>query len=243
MAYGERAAAAFVGARHLARDGLSGWREAVGRYLGPRPGMRLLDLGSGTGAWAAAFVEWYGIEVVAVEPAAAMRDRSVCRPVLAGDAAAIPLPDGSVDGVWMSTVIHHVPDLGAAAAEIRRVLRPGGPVLIRSAFAGRAENITLFRYFREAVRVLDTFPGVDDVRAAFATADFGYVALEPVPQVTADSLGAAVARMDRDAHTPLKLLTDEEYETGLARLRAAAGTATGPVVDSLDLLVLRQPLS
>jgi hypothetical protein len=80
------------------------------------------------------------------------------------------------------------------------------------------------------------------VRAAFATVGFAYVALEPVPQVTADSLKTATDQLRRDAHTPLKLITDAEYETGLARLQAAAATdtETGPVVDALDLLVLRK---
>jgi ubiquinone/menaquinone biosynthesis C-methylase UbiE len=35
--------------------------------------------------------------------------------VLEGDASAIALPDSSADGVWLSLVIHHVPDLEAAA--------------------------------------------------------------------------------------------------------------------------------
>ena len=189
--------------------------------------------------WAAAFAELVGIDVVAVEPSEAMRARSAHHGVVGGDATAIPLADGSVDGAWLSTVIHHVPDLGAAAAELRRVLRPGAPVLIRSAFAGRHEGITLFRYFPEAIRVLDTYPGVADVRRAFATADFDYVALEPVPQVTFDCLGTAVERLCRDAHTPLKLITDAEYAAGVSRLRVAAETEVGPVVDTLDLLVLR----
>jgi hypothetical protein len=37
----------------------------------------------------------------------------------------------------------------------------------------------------------------------------------------------------------LKLISDVAYAAGLARMRAAAETETGPVVDSLDLLVLR----
>ena len=41
-----------------------------------------------------------------------------------------------------------------------------------------------------------------------------------------------------DAHTPLKLITDAEYDAGVARLRAAAETEAGPVIDALDLLVL-----
>ena len=87
--------------------------------------------------------------------------------------------------------------------------------------------------------MLDTYPGVADVCAAFATAGFVRVALEAVPQVSAESLGTAASQLRRDAHTPLKLISDAEYEAGLARLRAAAESGTGPVVDELDLLVLR----
>jgi ubiquinone/menaquinone biosynthesis C-methylase UbiE len=240
IAYNSHAAAAFEATRHLPDEGLAGWHAAVTRHLNPRPGTRLLDLGAGTGMWARTFTDWYdNIEVIAVEPAEAMRARCRHPQVIAGDAAHIPLDRGSVDAAWLSTVIHHVPDLAAAARELRRVLRPGGPVLIRSAFAGRHHGITLFRFFPEAVRVLNTYPSVHDVEAAFATAGFATVRLEPVPQTTAPSLQEIAATMRREAHTPLKLITDEEYATGLARLHEAARTESGPVVDALDLLVLR----
>jgi len=240
IAYHDHEAAAFEATRHLSEHGLAAWREAVTRNLDPRPGTRLLDLGAGTGRWARAFTDWYDdIDVIAVEPAEAMRARCRHPKVVAGDAAGIPLADRSVDAAWLSTVIHHLPDLTAAARELRRVLRPGGPVLIRSAFAGRHHAITLFRFFPEAIRVLDTYPSVEDVEAAFATAGFSTVSLEQVPQVTAPSLGEAAATLRREAHTPLQLITDEEYAAGLARLRRAAATGTGPVIDALDLLVLR----
>jgi hypothetical protein len=119
------------------------------------------------------------------------------------------------------------------------VLRPGGPVLIRSAFAGRHHGIGLFRFFPEAIRVLDTFPTVDDVEAAFASASFTTVSFEPVPQLTAPSLREIAANLRREAHTPLQLITDDEYASGLARLHRAAQTESGPVIDALDLLVLR----
>lgn len=239
MAYGHDEASALAENRGLPDAGLAAWRAAVARQLAPRDGMRVLDLGAGTGYWARAFTCWYGVEVIAVEPSEAMRARSSYPRMVAGDAAAIPLADASVDGAWISTVIHHLPDLPAAAAELRRVLRPGAPVLIRSAFAGRHAGIALFRYFPEAVRVLDTYPGIADVCAAFETAGFAPVALQPVPQVTAPSLRAAADEIRRAAHMPLMLITDEEYAAGLARLRAAASRTTGPVVDTLDLLALR----
>ncbi|MFI7214249.1 class I SAM-dependent methyltransferase [Micromonospora maritima] len=241
IAYHDADAEAFAATRHLTDDGLTAWRAAVARHLDPRPGMRLLDLGAGTGSWARAFTTWFpGVEVVAVEPSAAMRARCAFAPLVAGDAAHVPLADRSVDGVWVSTVIHHVPDLAAAARELHRVLRPGAPVLIRSAFAGRHEAITLFRYFPEAIRVLDSYPGVADVAAAFAGAGFSTVAVEPVPQVTAASLREAAAGLRREAHTPLQLITDGAYAAGLVRLREAARVEDGPVIDALDLLVLRR---
>jgi SAM-dependent methyltransferase len=239
IAYDDRDAAAFEATRHIAASGLTAWRAAVTRHLAPGTGTRLLDLGAGTGMWAQAFTGWYGIDVIAVEPSAAMRARCSHPHVLPGDAGAIPLPDDSVDAAWLSTVLHHVPDLPAAARELRRVVRPGGPVLIRSAFAGRHQAITLFRFFPEAVRVLDTYPGVPDVEAAFAASGFTMTAVEQVPQVSAPSLRAFATALRREAHTPLQLISDDEYAAGLARLRRAAETRTGPVVDALDLVVLR----
>jgi SAM-dependent methyltransferase len=240
IAYDDDDAAAFEGSRHVSDPGLAAWREAVSRHLDPRPGTRLLDLGAGTGMWARAFIDCYpDIEVIAVDPAQAMRARCPYPHVRPGDAASIPLDDSSVDAAWLSTVIHHVPDLTAAARELRRVLRPGAAVLIRSAFAGRHHAITLFRFFPAAVRVLDTYPSVDDVEAAFATAGFVTVSFEQVPQTTAASLREVAATIRREAHTPLQLITDDEYAAGLVRLHDAAQTEPGPVVDALDLLVLR----
>jgi len=61
--------------------------------------------------------------------------------VLDGTASRVPLPDASGDAVWLSLVIHHIPDLEVAAHEIRRVLRPGAPILIRQGFPDRYEPL------------------------------------------------------------------------------------------------------
>ncbi len=133
---------------------------------------------------------------------------------------------------WRAAISRHL-------APRRGMLRPGAPVLIRSAFPGRHHGIGLFRYWPEAIAALDTFPSIASVRTAFATAGFSYVTLEPVRQVTAPSLAAIAATARREAHTPLMLISDDAYQAGLARLRAAAATQPGPVIDTLDLLVLR----
>src|SRR5438874_71809 len=134
ISYDEHTAAAFKAVREVTRDGLSEWRDAIGRHLRPSPGMTLVDVGAGTGAFASALSDWFALRVLAVEPSAAMREHIPRTPSiqpLSGDASALPLPDASADAAWLSLVIHHIPDLTIAAREIRRVVRPGAPVLVR----------------------------------------------------------------------------------------------------------------
>ncbi|HEU5469473.1 MAG TPA: methyltransferase domain-containing protein [Actinophytocola sp.] len=252
ISYDDEAAAAFKAVREVPRDGLGHWREAIRRYLDPMPGMSVVDIGAGTGAFAATFNDWFGLSVYAVEPSAAMRAQIPARPgiaVLAGEAGAIPLPDGSVDGAWLSTVLHHIPDLEAAAHEIRRVLRPGAPVLFRQGFPGRgdwASSWWVHRWFPETIRVVDTWPTVEQTCQAFAAAGFRQDGLEPVPETYRTSLAEFLAQADtfRRADSPMRTLTDEEFLRGKERLRRAAREAEqtpGPQSRTswVDLLVLR----
>ena len=246
ITYDDQTAAAFKAVREVPRDGLGAWREAVRRHLRPSPRMTVVDIGAGTGAFSAAFSDWFGLSMLAVEPSAAMRAQIPRRQgiqVLEGHASALPLPDGSADGAWLSLVIQHIPDLEAAACEIRRVLRPGAPVLIRGGFSGRADTTHTFpwEFFPETARTVNTFPSVEQACQAFATAGFRRDALEQVPE-TLTSLAEFLARADtfRRADTTMRGLTEEEFMRGKERLRRAAQAhSPEPRTNWLDLLVLR----
>jgi SAM-dependent methyltransferase len=250
ITYDEQTAAAFKEVREVPRDGLSEWREAVGRHLRPSQGMTLVDIGAGTGAFAAAFSDWFDLSVLAVEPSAAMRDQIPRTPaieVLAGSASVLPLPDESADAAWLSLVIHHVPDLEVAAHEIRRVLRPGAPVLIRQGFAGtNHDGIELVRWFPETARTIDTFPSVAETCSSFAAAEFDMDALEQVRETHPTSLADFLGQVDtfRHADTTMRDLTEDEFARGKERLRRAVRLARNtanlePRSNWLDLLVLR----
>jgi SAM-dependent methyltransferase len=92
-------------------------------------GRDVLDLAAGTGKLTSLLVQKYS-HVVAVEPLASMR--ALITPeaeVLDGTAEAIPLPDASVDAVFVAEAFHWF-DSRAAVAEIARVLRGGGAVVV-----------------------------------------------------------------------------------------------------------------
>jgi SAM-dependent methyltransferase len=137
-------------------EGPVGWQErsrsfgsVAGGYSSVRPGypddvvafavggaeraarrLRVLDLAAGTGLLTAPIAA-AGHDVVAVEPAAGMLTQLATRlpsvPALEGTAEAIPLPDADVDVVTAGQAAHWF-DPVPAAAELRRVLRPGGAV-------------------------------------------------------------------------------------------------------------------
>jgi ubiquinone/menaquinone biosynthesis C-methylase UbiE len=251
ITYDDQTAAAYKAVREVPRDGLGGWREAVRRHLRPSPRMTVVDIGAGTGAFAAAFSDWFDLAILAVEPSAAMRAQIPRRPgirVLDGHASALPLPDRSADGAWLSLVIHHIPDLEAAACEIRRVLRPGAPVLIRGGFRRPGADTTHtfpWGFFPETARTTDTYPSVEQACQAFATAGLLRDALEQVPE-TLTSLAEFLDQADnfRRADSPMRGLTEEEFLRGKERLRRAVQDAGHTAraetrTNWLDLLVLR----
>lgn len=254
ISYDEPTAAAYKAVREIPRDGLAECREAVRRHLRPSTGMTLVDIGAGTGAFAAAFSDWFDLSVLAVEPSAAMRDQIPRTPsiqVLEGSASALPLPAESADAAWLSNVIQHIPDLGVAAHEIRRVLRPGAPVLIRAGmshqgFPDRYDGVENVRWFPETARTVDTFPSVEETCRTFAAAGFHQDALEQVRETYPTSLADFLDRVDtlRQADTTMRGLSEDEFLRGKERLRRAVRQAEDTAnpqtrSNSLDLLVLR----
>lgn len=244
--YDEQVAAAFKESREIPREGLGEWREAIRRHLRPFAGMTVLDIGAGTGQYSSAFVDWFDIHVVAVEPSAAMRSRIPRTPSIeafAGDAMSLPLVDGSADGAWLSLVIHHIPDLDAAAREIRRVLRPGAPVLLRQAFPDRPlDGVEMIRWYPETVRLVMTYPTLEATCAAFAAAGFRRESVEQVREFRPGSLEDFLSQADilRRADTTVRALTEAEFQRGKERLRRAVENGdTEPRTNVLDLLVLR----
>lgn len=135
-------------------------RRALAR-AGLRPGMRVLDVGVGTGLMAreAAGLVGSSGHVTGVDPSPGMLQNAVV-PVgvrlLSGRAEALPLPDGAVDFISMGYALRHVADLAVAFGEFARVLAPAGRlcVLEITSPAGRMRRTLLKTYMRGLVPFL-----------------------------------------------------------------------------------------
>jgi ubiquinone/menaquinone biosynthesis C-methylase UbiE len=95
---------------------------------------RVLDAGCGNGNYLAALSARHHLgPIVGVDLSHGMVSAARIRadaPLAAGDVAALPVRDGAVDVALCMHVLYHLDDQGVGAAELRRVVRPGGRALL-----------------------------------------------------------------------------------------------------------------
>ncbi len=93
---------------------------------------RVLEVGGGEGELAERVVRELGSELVGVDQSERMVELQRARALDArvGDAQDIPFPDGSFDLAIAAWMLYHVPDVDRALAELARVLRPGGRLVV-----------------------------------------------------------------------------------------------------------------
>lgn len=113
------------------------WSDAIRRLVDPH-GLRVADIGCGGGIYSLAFLDLGARSVAGVDFSQAMlsaaTERAAGRPGIGftqGDAEATGLPTGSFDLVFERALIHHLPRLDACFAEARRLLAPGGSLLVQ----------------------------------------------------------------------------------------------------------------
>jgi ubiquinone/menaquinone biosynthesis C-methylase UbiE len=131
-------AANYDEARALTPGRSARWQRLLSSHVDRTAISLVVDLGCGTGRFSGMLAAALGAQVIGLDPSEKMIDqaqrKSATSAVFARALAhELPLPESSVDLMFMSQIYHHLPDPPAVARECRRILRAGGYVCIRTA--------------------------------------------------------------------------------------------------------------
>jgi ubiquinone/menaquinone biosynthesis C-methylase UbiE len=214
--------------RRYAGQEYPGIERALCDFLGERPG-RVLEVGCGTGYWLA----------LAARPAAGVAGTDLSAGMLArarrrlpdaalarGRAEALPWRAGAFGRVFCVNAYHHFPKKLGFLVEARRLLGPGGGLLIAGLdpHAGR-DRWWVYDYFDPTLPLdLERYPAGQQLREALDAAGFCRIATSEVHHLVAEvpaRLALERGLIDPGSTSQLTHLTAEEYQAGLARLQEA----------------------
>jgi ubiquinone/menaquinone biosynthesis C-methylase UbiE len=219
-------------------------RAASPSVLGPlssalsgAPGKRLVDIGGGTGNYAAALAldGWQPL-VVDRSPEMLERARDKGLETIEADAQRLPLEDESVDAAILVSMLHHVQSPALALAEARRILRPGGRIAVMAFTREDIEDLWLLDFFPSSrewmlathpslAALLEQLPGAELVPLVYEDIeDASLAAMASRPEMLLESSQreqtSYFERMARDHPA--------ELEAGLRRLRAQIDSGSPP---------------
>jgi len=216
--------------RYLYND-YSGVERAVTAFIGSGGDTRVLEVGCGTGHWLQSLRK-SGVGIaIGLDASMGMLMRGEVRgSVVHGLAENLPCTTESFDRVFCVNALHHFDDKATFLVEARRVLRQGGRLMTigLDPHVG-TDQWYIYDYFESA---LDTdrrrYPAAHQIRqwmhaAAFTDCVTREIQHLPVrlPARTALEQG----RLAKGASSQLSLLTDEQYQKGIDRIRQGIESA------------------
>jgi len=219
--------------RRYRENDYSGVESALRTFVGTESTGRVLEVGCGTGHWLRLLNE-EAIRVCGVDPSRNMlafaRTTAPDAALAQGSAEQLPWGDRTFDRVFCINALHHFGDKLGFLREAHRVLAPGGQMMTvgLDPHSG-ADRWYIYEYF-ESVLAIDKlrYPASRQIREWMHGLEYLNVRTSEVQHLPV-RLSARAAleegRLDKNVTSQLALLSDEEYERGLERIRRALESA------------------
>lgn len=244
----KKAAERYDTARGLPEATFRLWRDILREEVPVEEVGYVLDLGGGTGRFAGMLGEAFECPVHVVDPSDEMLKQGQARRLprvtyAQASAEHIPAADGAYDLVWMSNVFHHLEDTTVAFREIRRVLPPGGWLIIRNGTQETDRAILWKRFFPEAEAFDEgRIPERAAIEEMVTGQGFRLLKRRLVYQRFAESARDYSEKISARGLSSLIGISDEAFTAGARRLRewAAAQPPDEPVNEPIDIWFFRK---
>lgn len=226
--------------RRYESNSLDELAEALRSLVTGHEARRILEVGCGTGRWLAA-LPGAGRRVFGLDLSPGMlhqaRKRSAPVYLACGRAGQLPLPRGSLDLLYVVNALHHFEQKRRFLREARRLLAPGGLVAIVAFDPRRHPHWFVYQYFEGTYEMdLQRMPAATTLREWLSEAGFRDVRQRVMARVRNERRGAEIwddPFLQKQGTSELALLSDEEYEAGLRRIRETIAAAEAAGTTSL----------
>jgi SAM-dependent methyltransferase len=196
---------------------------------------RVLDFGCGTGNYLRDLSASVDCELFGLEPSEAMREKARAKnPALRiekGDHASFPYDDGFFDFIFMTDVVHHVPDLDLLFETLYAKLAPGGKLCVVTESHEQIDARWYNAYFPSLARnERSRYPDVGELELRAAMAGLASLGADvydhPGPHVVDEAFLLMVAEKN---YSMFRLLGEDEHENGYeAMLKDSGRTFLSP---------------
>ena len=192
----------------------------------------VLDFGCGTGNYACAVKKLTGARVFGVDPSEGMiekaRGKGAEIEFKKGCHASVPYDGAFFDLIYMTDVIHHVPDLDLMFAEFFRILKPGGRVCILTESHGQIESRFWSAYFPATVKPeKERYPDIPVIISSAGRN--GFTVDENISTDCEQSFTVSpefVKLVENKGYSMFRLISGGDFENGLKRLKDDCASKT-----------------
>jgi len=231
--------------RDLPAETMRLWMDELAGHM-PAGASRVLDLGCGTGRFTGPLARRLGIPVCGVDVSRKML--AVAAGTLGGcpaslvqaNAASLPFGDESFDAALLSMVLHHIRLVPGATAELARVMRPFGILLIRTATVEIVDSYLWARFFPEGTATeTSRLMRAADIPPLFP--GFVFRSHRVIAQRFAADPSEYCRKIGQRALSSLAAIPDAAFASGLAALeRYCAEAPPEPIYENVDLFILER---
>lgn len=182
---------------------------------------RILDLGCGTGNYVKAFKTYTSAEVYGVDPSQGMLDKAVAKApdvtFAIGTASNIPFDEGSFDLIYMTDVIHHVPNIDEMFEELFRIAKKGARICVCTQSHRQIEKRYMSEFFPDtAVADKKRYPSIYKIIESAERASLDYISTQIVLEDRDVILGGAFrALLNEKGYSMLHQISDKAYTDGM----------------------------